>query len=307
MSDTSSPIAALGGAPGQDDAVIQLYGYMAWALNIPEVSDILRKAAADAAVGQPWATDKLQGALKNTSWWKTTSDSERQWEQTMAEDPGQAQQQIGNLAAQIRSELIQQGVALDDSRIRQVAEQSLRWNWSNDQTKAALDLELQRAPGVLMSKVGVDFKALASQFAVPISDAQIQTWAAHAISGEKPDELFRQYLVQQANQRFRDNHELLDYIAKGGTPSQYFDPYKQIAGQTLGVNPDNVDLSDPKWSAAINSTIDDKGTIGPMSYSQWETYLKTNAAFNYQATQQGQADQSSLADTIGKLFGKKAM
>jgi hypothetical protein len=67
-----------------------------------------------------------------------------------------------------------------------------------------------------------------------------------------------------------------------------------------------VDLSDPKWSAAINAKIDDKGTIGPMSYSQWETYLKTTPAFNYKDTQAGQADESSLGTTIGQLFGKVA-
>lgn len=306
MSNIENPIAALGGATGQDDAVIQLYGYMAWALNIPEVSSILRNAAADAAVGSPWSTDKLQGALKDTNWWKTTADSERKWEQTVAEDPASAQQQIGNLAAQIRTQLSGQGVTLDDSRIRQVAEQALRWDWSNDQTKAALDLELQRAPSVLMSKVGADFKALSGQYGVPISDAAIQQWAAHAISGVKTDEMFRQYLVQQANQRFADNAVLKDYMAKGGTVSQYFDPYRQIAGQILGVNPDNVDLSDPKWSAAINATIDDKGTIGPMTYDQWSQYLKTNPAFNYQATTNGKNDESSLGQTIGKMFGKIA-
>lgn len=306
MSNTENPITALGGAPGQNEAVIQLYGYMAWAWNIPEVGDILRQAAADAAVGSPWADDKLQAALKNTDWWKTTADSERKWEQTMAEDPASAQQQITNLASQIQQQLTQQGVELDQTRIRQVAEQALRWNWDNNETKAALDLELQRAPGVLMSKVGVDFKSLASQYGVPISDAAIQQWAAHSISGVKSDELFRQYLVQQANQRFADNATLKDYMAKGGTVSQYFDPYRQIAGQILGVNPDNVDLSDPKWSAAINATIDDKGTIGPMTYDQWSTYLKTNAAFGYQKTTNGQNDQASLSDTIGKLFGKTA-
>ena len=306
MSMVDSPIAALGGAAGQNDAVVQLYGYMAWAWNIPEVGDILRRAAADAAVGSPWDDAKLQATLKDTNWWKTTSDSERQWEQTVAEDPGQAQQQISNLASQIQQQLIQQGVSLDQSRIQQVAEQALRWNWDNNQTKAALDLELQRAPGVLMSKVGTDFKSLASQYGVPVSDAAIQQWAAHAISGVKSDEVFRQYLVQQANQRFADNAVLKDYMAKGGTVSQYFDPYRQIAGQILGVNPDNVDLSDPKWSAAINATIDDKGTIGPMTYDQWSAYLKTNPAFNYQATTNGKNDQSSLGNTIGRMFGKIA-
>jgi hypothetical protein len=302
MSNIDNPLAALGGLSGSpDDIVKQLYGYMAWALDIPEVGDILRMAAVNG-----WSTDILKGKLEATNWWKTTGESERVWEQKQAEDPASAAQQIHNLASQIKTELTGQGVTIDDGRISQVAEQALRWNWNNDQTKAALDAELQRSPDLLQSKVGTNFKALAAQYAVPLSDPVIAQWAAHSVSGVRSEEQFRQYLVNQASQRFASNAQLQTFMKQGGTVSQFFDPYKQYAAQILGVNPDSIDLTDPKWTAAINARIDDKGTVGPMSYDQWISYLKTNPAYNYQATTQGKTDQANLAQTIGQLFGKVA-
>lgn len=301
MSNIDNPVAALGANP--DDAVYQLYGYMAWALDIPEIGDILRSAAANPGM----STDQLKAQLEKTNWWQTTAQSEKQWQQLMAEDPATAQQQIGNKAAQIRTELTQNfGIVIDDYRLRQVAEQSLRWNWSDDQLKGALDAELRRVPNLLQSKIGVDYKALADQYGVPMSDATISTWAAHGVSGVHSQEEFRQYLVQQASMRYADNAPLQQFMAKGGTVGQFFDPYKQYAAQILGINPDEISFSDPKWTAAINARIDDKGTIGPMTTDQWIQYIKSNPIYGYSKTSQAQAESAGLQNTIGSLFGKAA-
>lgn len=281
-----------------DDVARQMYGYMSWALDIPEVGGILRQAAS---LG--WSQAQLESAIEKTDWWKTTDDSAKQWQQLLANNPGEANSQIAQKEADIRSALVQQGVSLDDARLQQVASSALQFGWDDTQTKNALDSELMRSPDVLQSQVGTNYKALAAQYAVPLSDPTIQQWAAHSISGVSSDEQFREYLSQQAQSRFAGNSSLTTFLQGGGTVDQYFDPYKQYAAQTLGVNPDTIDLTDPKWSAAINAKIDDKGTIGAMSYQQWVQYMKTNPVYNYDKTTQGRDDAYSMARQIGTLFG----
>jgi hypothetical protein len=303
MSNTEDPVAALGISYDPNDPnslVRQLYGYMAWALDNPEVAAVLQQAAATGA-----SPDVLKGMLEKTNWWKTTSDTDRQWQQLMAEDPASAQQQIAQKASTIRDALIQQGVSLDDNTINEIAQSSLRWQWTSQEEKAALDSELMRSPSILQSKVGTDYKALAGQYAVPLSDSTIQQWAAHSVSGVSSDEQYREYLVQQAGQRFAGNKNLTDFLGQGGTVSQYFDPYKQYAAQILGVNPNTINLTDDKWVAAINARQAD-GSIGAMTYDQWIQYLKTDPRYNYKDTANGKQDQADLAQTIGQMFGKVA-
>lgn len=296
----ANPINALGGGGNIDDIVAQLYGYSGWALQIPEVGKVLR----DAAAGN-WSPDRLKGELQKTNWWKTSSASSRTFQENMATDPASVQAQIAQGANKIRQELQAQGVTLDEGRIQEIASKAIEFGLDDAQTKMMLDSELMRSPDLAKSKVGTDFKALAQQYAVPLSDAALNAWSAHVVSGAQSDEQFREYLSQQAQDRFRDNAPLTKWLQGGGTVSQYFDPYKQYAAQTLGVNPDTIDLTDPKWSAAINAKQAD-GTISAMTYDQWVTHLKQDPQYNYSKTTQGTADGFGLGSFIGTTFGKVA-
>jgi hypothetical protein len=297
VGDPTNPINALGGGGNIDDIVAQLYGYSGWALQIPEVGKVLR----DAAAGN-WSPDRLKGELEKTNWWKTSSATSRTFQENMATDPASVQAQIAQGANKIRQELQAQGVTLDEGRIQEIASKAIEFGLDDAQTKMMLDSELMRSPDLAKSKVGTDFKALAQQYAVPLSDAAINAWSAHVVSGAQSDEQFREYLSQQAQDRFRDNAPLTKWLQGGGTVSQYFDPYKQYAAQTLGVNPDTIDLTDPKWSAAVNSKQAD-GTISAMTYDQWVTHLKQDPQYNYSSTTQGIADGFGLATKLKTTMG----
>lgn len=300
MSDIFNPADALGLGDSPDDVAKQLYGYMASYLDDPEVGPILRQAAAGG-----WSVDMLKGALSKTTWWKTTSDAARTWDETADNDPATAERQISDKASQIRDQLVQQGVNLDDNTIRGVAKDSLRGGWSDQQTKLALDAELQRSPSVLKSKIGVELKALTRQFATPMSDDAIQARAAHIISGNSSEEIFRQYLVDQAKARYKDP-ALAAYLDGGGTVDQYADPYKQMAAQTLGIDPNQVDFSDPKWAAAINVKDPKTGDVRSMDYDEWTTYLKQNDNYGWQDTADGRKQAQSFVNDLGVAFGKVA-
>lgn len=306
MSDQSNINAALGapdlsGSP--DQVASQLYGYLAWALNIPEVGTILRQAASDAASGAQWSDAKLQGALQATDWWKTTDASARTFDQSMATDPATVNQQIAQKQGAIQKQLADEGVTVDPTRLQSIATDSLRYGWTAQQENAALDSELQRSPDLLASKVGESYKQMANDYAVPLSDATIQQWAAHGVSGVETDEQFREYLEAQAKS-FLPAADVQNALSAGVTVAQYYDPYKQLAAQTLNVNPDSINLTDPKWLAAINTVDPKTGARVPMSLDQWGQYLKATPTFNWGQTQSAKDAAYSLVNNLKSTFGK---
>jgi hypothetical protein len=182
---------------------------------------------------------------------------------------------------------------------------ALRFGWDDNQLKTGLDAELQRSPDVLKSKVGADYKALASQYAVPLADSTVSQWAAHSISGVGSDEQYRQYLVAQAKSRFQDP-TMQKFLDSGGTVSQFYDPYKQMAGQTLGIDPNTIDLTDPKWTMAINARDPSTQQIRAMTLDEWDRFIKTSGDYGYQNTDQAKQAAASFESTIGTMFGKSA-
>jgi hypothetical protein len=296
---SGSAVNALGVAAGStEDTVQQLYGYLSTYLNIPEVGDILRRAAVEE-----WPQTKLEAALSQTNWWKTSQESSRVFDAKWETDRGSVEAQIATLVSSLRADLVKQGVPIDDARLHDIAKESLRMNWSTEQTKAAMDSELQRT-SLVQSRVGTDFKALAQQYGVELSDPAITQWAAHSISGIKSDELYREFLVTQAKSRFRDP-TLGKFLDGGGTTSQFYDPYKQRAAARLGVNPDSIDLSDPKWFAALNGRDEKTQEIRAMTMDEWDRTMMTDPKYGYDRTNQAKQDAYSLADQIGTMFGKK--
>ncbi len=302
MSDTFDPFG-ISGSP--EEIAKQLYGYSAWALEDPELTnpDSGMNVIMEAAL-KGWSPDMLKGALSKTSWWKTKSEAERNWENLLGSDNASAMKQISDKADEIRNELIQQGVNLDDGAIRNIAADALRFGMTDTQIKLALNAELQRSPSVLKSKIGAEYKALSRQYAVPMADATIQKWAADSISGVSSDEFYRQYLVNQAKARFQDP-TLGKFLDAGGTVDQYADPYRQMASQVLGIDPNTVDFSDPKWIAAIN-VKDDKGNVRSMNYDEWTTYLKSDANYGWDKTNDAKAQAQQFVDKLGQAFGKVA-
>lgn len=69
----------------------QKYPQFAWAFNDPEVRKLLEDGVANK-----WGPDELQGKIQQTTWWKSKSNAERDWLQTLATNPAEASREIWN-------------------------------------------------------------------------------------------------------------------------------------------------------------------------------------------------------------------
>jgi hypothetical protein len=303
MSDLS-PNQALGIDPSGDLAK-QLYGYMGALLDDPTLNDpdtgvnVLREAAVGG-----WDQTMLQGALYKTDWWQTSSSSKRDFDVKWNSDRASILQQQSGIVSQLDQELMKQGISLPQNRLQEIALMSLQYGWDDTQMRAHLHAELQRSPDLLQSKVGTDYKAQAADYGVPMSEQALGKWASDAVSGTGSDEQFREYLQLQAQSMYSDNKQMQTWLGQGKTVSTIFDPYRQVAARTLGVDPNSLDLTDSKWMAALQSRDPaDPTKVRPMTLQEWDRYLRTEDSYGYSRSQQGLADYGSFISKLGQTFG----
>lgn len=71
----------------------QQYPQFSWAFQDPEISQILRDAIKPE---NRWTPDVVQGKVQQTNWWRTKTNAERDWLQTIATNPAEATRQLNN-------------------------------------------------------------------------------------------------------------------------------------------------------------------------------------------------------------------
>jgi len=281
------------------DALIQQqYGYLAWALQNPELKSVLEKGAQAG-----WNGDQLQAAIENTNWWRTTSSSARSFFQLQQEDPASAQQQINSQKDNLRNQAASMGVNIDDASLNSMALTSLQTNWNNQEIRQAIGAQFMYKPGALTGEAAVDeqaVKALAHEYYIPLADSTVGDWTKQILQGNNTSDGFRDYLVTQAKSLFPSIADALD---KGVTVAQYVNPYQQIAAKTLELSPDAVDFDDPKFNKALNQIDPKTGQRTSMSLSDFQTMLQSDPTYGYHKTQQARDQAYQLINGLNNTFG----
>jgi hypothetical protein len=148
-----------------------------------------------------------------------------------------------------------------------------------------------------------DVAKTATEYMVPFSAQAIR----HLLDGktEVPPEkaaAFEMYLKQAASGLYP---QLASQINSGLKTAYLLDPYRQAAKQVLGQQFEPNFQTDAK-SRAVFSGQTDPVSQRPrmMTIAEWTQYLKTNPAFGWAQTPQGQAAQQQVLQSIGQGFNQ---
>jgi len=87
---------------------------------------------------------------------------------------------------------------------------------------------------------------------------------------------------------------------QGYTLDDVFEPYKEIAAQTLELNPNDIKYTDPKFRIALEKKPD--GTS--MNASEWEYMLKKDPKYKWANTKKAKEQASSMISILEKAFGQ---
>lgn len=295
----TTPAAAT--PPDWEKAAMELYGgYYAIVQSVPELKDLLLLATQ-----QGWSDAEFEYKLRQTTWWKTTTESARQWDIASQVDPASAQTQIDNRVAQLRGIAQSQfGVSLSDTTLAKIAKDSLRGGWNDALISNAIGLESTKTEGGMSQLasgfVGQSLRQTANDYGLKLSDSTMNQWIAGIATGQTSRDTFKQYAIQTAKNLFPSISQQLD---NGMTFQQIVDPYRNTASNLLEISPDSIDFTDPKWANAI-SFVDGKGNQRMMSFSEWANYLRNDRLFGYEYTSDAQKKAYEVANNLANLFGR---
>lgn len=281
----------------QQQIARERYGYVAAYLEHPEVGPILMRAAAEE-----WTAERLRGALGDTQWWKDTTEAQRVWDARESTDKSSADADVQAKLAELRAMAGGNALAIPDARLQTIARDALRNGWNEAQVRAALGSEVRRDPAIIGSGTMTAFRKLAGDYAVPVTDQALSTWVADTVAGTQSQESFQAWLIGQAKSLHPTITSALD---QGMTVRDYMDPYVAVAAQSLGINPNEIQLNDGKWTAALNVT-DPTGARRPMTLDEWGQHIRKDSRYGWDRSREAQDQVFAFGQELGRMFGKVA-
>lgn len=279
------------------------YGFALSVLN----SDPDLKRIFNQAVSETWSTDKFIAELRGTKWFQHASDTTREWTILQASDPGTASQRLGARTQTIVNEAAALGVKPSSGQLAAIARNSIMFGWTDAHIRSALAQSFKYT-GSLKPNDGLagqtidQIRKSASDYLVPLSSKAISDWTERVLQGTATTDDFTEYAKGQAKSMFPT---IASSIDKGVTVQQYADPYKQQASSLLGINPNDIDFTQDKWRAALDS-IDPKSKERiPLSLADWSKKVKSDPIYGYDNSQDALTQAASFSDKLLTEFGFK--
>lgn len=275
------------------------YGYLGGLLDRPDIAKVLTDG-----ITQDKADNEILADLYGTDTWRTTQSSVRNWIGLTSQDPASAQAQIGQRQADITQQATRIGITISADRLRQIAEDSLKFGWDNTQLQQAIAAEFHYKPGAQTGQLGAaegDLRSIARQYEVPIDDNTLASYEQQIAAGTATADTFKQDFVKKAQGLFPG---IAASITVDNPTSNAVASWRTMAVHELGIDPGTVDFTQPKWSRAVNQIDPKTGTPMPMSLYDWQKTLRGDETYGWQYTKNGQDAgfqfQHNLLTALGK-------
>lgn len=294
----AGPAAPVLPAAWEQAAREQFGAYYEVIKNDPEIMKLIED---DITLGL--SDQQYQARLEQTRWWRTTTASARAWEEDKARDPATLQTRIDNQLAALRDTSLRLGLRLNEDSLARLAEDSLRFGWSNNVIQNAIGSEALRSAGgvsdLRRGYIGQTIRNTAGSYGLPLSDVTFNEWVGKIATGQENEASFQAYALDLAKNLYPSLAASLD---KGVSFRAITDPYRQAASRILEINPETVDFADPKWAQAFTAR-GDKGEQMMMTYGEWNDYLRTNPTFGYEYTDGAKERAYTVVNRLAELFG----
>lgn len=279
------------------------YPAFAYLLDIPEVGNLLAKATTEG-----WDTTRLQAQLYATRWWKTHSQTARNWDTLVATDPGEAVRQRAVRIDEVATEVRRLGLKLKQWDIVGIAEGSLRGGWDPTRITQRI-IAMGRGKGLQGSgeirATVQSLRALGKQYAVNITNQTLGNWAMAMAAGRLTEDGVRANIVNIAKERIDPHHKnevLRRTLDQGLTVRDAYQGVIEAVSGELEVDPSRVDLSDNYWGKLLDH-VDEQGVARPMTQTEAIRWARSQNA--WQTTGKAKESYAGLANAMTTKWGLK--
>lgn len=246
-----------------------------WAISFLESVPELDKKF-DQAVKENWTTEKFQAELRDTKWWKETSDTRRQAQVMKTTDPASWQASINAtriMVAQLASEV---GAAVPPKQMEKVVRDVIELGLEEDGIRNILGKYVTfTKKGTLLGEAGMhqfNIKKYAASQGVELSDDAIKNQAQLIVRKLATTQDFESQIREQAKSLLP---AYADRIDAGETVEDIAEPYRQTMIQELQLPAASVTVTDPLIKGALNG-LDASGKPGGMTIPDFQNRLRND-------------------------------
>lgn len=259
-----------------------------WSIGFLEHNPEL-KGLFDQAVKGTWTADKFQAEIRNTKWWKTTSETARQAQALKATDPATYNAQLSAARMQVQMLASEVGAALPSGQLGKIAESVLSAGLDEDGIRNILGNYINfTKDGTLTGEAGMHeytMKQYAASMGVNISDQTLKNQAALVVRKMATTQDFEDQLREQAKSAYPAYSAQID---GGQTMMDIATPYMQTMSTELGLPASSITLQDPLIKSALNG-LDQNGKPAGKTLLDFTTQLRNDPRWNQTSTARDQA------------------
>jgi hypothetical protein len=294
-----------GRVEGRDPAVLKkiketfdpaLVGY----LNHPEIGRLIYKAGAEG-----WDEATLQGRLRQTSWWRHTSDAARNWDQLVLSDPASAGRHRTNMLQKLRDQASILDVRFTTLREgADFAEKALRFAWSDEEITEQLAARYNpklRAPRGAIGTILDQLKAMEAKYFMRPNEMALREKARRIAMGEGQVEDTEAALRLKAKAQMPHLAKIID---QGVAPADYFQPHIEAMAAELERSPDSIDLLNDRFMREVIDLYDPRTkTRRPMTVSEAAEHARRTKSFKStrKANESAAEFEHMLLTTFGEI------
>lgn len=268
----------------------------------PDAEMIFQGAEDAALAGSPWDANKFQAAIQNTNWFRQTPAGNRQYLFTQVFDPASATRDANTMARKVLDFSNTMGEHLTLQQGALLADAAITGGWDDARIQQEIVANNRYSPTMRLGWGTISasedrVRGLAGDYGVQVAPHTAYNWASKIADGLATEQSFTSYAKDQAKLQHPYWAAQLD---QGMTVRQLADPYVQNAAKLLEINPNTVNLSDPKWNF---TTTDKTGARTPMSQLDWQKKVMTDPAYGWDKTQNAMDSARQVSSQIRQSFG----
>lgn len=309
--DGTEPPATSGAGDGTLDAaeieqIKQKYPTLAHLLDHEEVGPLITQA-----VKENWAPDQLMLRMEATTWWQTTTASQRQFDAAWQRDPATIQADIARQQVVLSNLFGAYGIPIQPDALADMAYDVVRNGVSETEVlrlvgNRARALGQQSDTGAFggsfegnLGGLVQDLFTAARQYHLGYSEGQLEEWAVRIMEGQWSIDAAHATMRKQAAQAYP---ALRDQIEQGMTVEDFFAPTKNKLAQLLELNPNQIDLTHERWSDVTQLVDSDMGPR-PMTFAELGVWARQQEEWWDTSEAQGRmySGMNQLLKTMGAI------
>lgn len=265
------------------DELAETYGYSTAFLNsVPELKKLLGQATTEQ-----WDSDLFTAHVKNSKWWKTTSDAQRKASAMAKQDPASYKAELAANRAAVDQLATKMGAIMSPKTKDKLAKNILHLGWGDAEIQNFLgqyvDFNSKHVLGGMAGQAYQQLKTTAYDNGVSMSEQSLKNSAAYVTRGVSTME------KEVANIRglaMGAYPGYADQIEAGVSMKDIAEPYVQAYADTLEVPDTDVDMFNPKIKMALNQAGQD-GKPSPMTLTDFTNMLRSTPDWSRTANAQG--------------------